>query len=193
MRNILLLMHISLDGYTAGPQGEMDWIAVDEEIFDYTNKLTDSADTAIYGRVTYEMMESYWPTAAEQPNATKHDINHARWYNAAHKLVFSRTLETAAGKNISLLKTPDAAEIARLKQQPGKNLVLIGSPSLARAFIQLGLIDQYWLNVNPVILGGGIPLFPELKEKLPLKLIEARTFRSGVLGLHYEPDKASSS
>lgn len=190
MRNILLLMHISLDGFTAGPNGEMDWIAVDDEMWGYVNRLTDSADTAVFGRVTYQMMESYWPTAAEQPTATQHDIDHARWYNAAHKLVFSRTLETGAGKNSSLVKEPIAEEIANLKQQPGKNLIMIGSPGLAHTFMQLGVIDEYWLNVNPVVLGGGVPLFPDLKEKIPLKLVEARTFRSGVVGLHYEPDRS---
>jgi dihydrofolate reductase len=189
MRKIILLMHISLDGFTAGPNGEMDWIAFDDDLVEYVAAVTDTADTAVYGRVTYQMMESYWPTAAEQPGATQHDRDHARWYNAAHKLVFSRTLETG-GKNSALLKEVTAEEIGHLKQQSGKNLILIGSPSLAQRFIQLGLIDDYWLNVNPVVLGSGIPLFPDLTEPMPLKLVEARMFRAGVVGLHYQADKA---
>jgi dihydrofolate reductase len=191
MRNVILLMHVSLDGFVAGPNGEMDWILVDdEEMWEYVNDLTNTADTALYGRATYEMMEGYWPTAAEQPGATKHDIDHGRWYNSAHKLVFSRTLAEGEQQNTRLIKEHIAEEIAHLKQQPGKNLVMFGSPSLAQTFMQLGLIDEYWLNVNPVILGSGISLFPGLKERILLKLVEARTFRTGVVGLRYQPDKS---
>jgi len=190
MRSVGLLMHISLDGFTAGPNGEMEWIHVEEELWDYTTALTDAADTAIFGRVTFGMMESYWPTAAEQPEATQHDIDHARWYNSVQKLVVSKTQTAVRGNNTRLVNGDIAAEIARLKQQPGKNLLMIGSTDLARTFTQLGLIDDYWLNVNPVVLGGGNPLFPTLQAPLNLKLAEARTFRSGVVGLHYQLDKA---
>jgi dihydrofolate reductase len=186
MRNVVLLMHVSLDGFTAGSNGEMDWIAVDDEMWQYTTKLTDAADTALFGRVTYEMMEGYWPTAAEQPEATQHDIDHARWYNSVPKLVFSRTQTQVEGKQTRLVNKPIAEEIARLKQEPGKNLLMIGSTSLARTFSQLGLIDDYWLNVNPVALGSGNPLFG---GKITLKLVEARTYRSGVIGMHYQPDR----
>ena len=87
-------MHVTLDGFVAGPNGEMDWITVDDEIFDYAGDRTDHADTALYGRVTYEMMEGYWPTAADQAGATKHDKQHAAWYNKVAKVVLSRTLKT---------------------------------------------------------------------------------------------------
>src|SRR5687768_15142733 len=97
MRKLVLFMHVSLDGFVAGPNGEMDWINVDEEIFDYVKELTDSADVALYGRKTWEMMEGYWPTAADQPNATRHDIDHSRWYMQVSKYVVSRTLK---GKEI---------------------------------------------------------------------------------------------
>ena len=118
MRKVMVLMHISLDGFTAGPNGEMDWIALDDELFDYVAAVTDTADTAIYGRVTYHMMESYWPTAAEQPAATKHDIEHARWANAAHKIVVSRTLEEVSWKPSTLVKDHLAEEIGHLKKAP---------------------------------------------------------------------------
>lgn len=190
MRNVALLMHVSLDGFTAGPNGEMDWIATDDAMWHYVTNITDAADTAIFGRVTYEMMAGYWPTAADQPEATQHDIDHARWVNTALKLVFSRTLTTAEWGPTKLVKEHIAEEIARMKQQPGKNLLMIGSASLAQTFSLLGLIDDYWLNVNPVVLGGGTPLFKDVKDRINLKLVEAKTFRSGVVGLHYQRDRS---
>ncbi|HLW01132.1 MAG TPA: dihydrofolate reductase family protein [Ktedonobacterales bacterium] len=189
MRKVMLLMHTSLDGFVAGPNGEMEWIAVDDEMWTYVTAITDSADTVIFGRVTYQGMASYWPTAAEQPTATQHDIHHARWVNPALKLVVSRTLEQAEWGPARLVKDHIAEEIAQLKQQPGKNLLMIGSPGLAQTFMRAGLIDDYWLNVNPVALGSGVPLFANLAEPIPLKLAEAKAFRSGVVGLHYQADK----
>jgi dihydrofolate reductase len=99
VRNVILLMHVSLDGFVAGPNREMDWIRFDDELVDDVAELTATADTALFGRVTYQMMEGYWPTAADSPTATKHDIDHARWVNHAPKLVFSRTLEKVEWEN----------------------------------------------------------------------------------------------
>jgi dihydrofolate reductase len=95
MRKIVVFMHTSLDGFVAGPNGEMDWITVDEEIFDYASGRTNESDTALYGRVTYQMMEAYWPTAADQPGATKHDKEHSAWYNKVLKVVLSKTMKNA--------------------------------------------------------------------------------------------------
>ena len=186
MRKISLLEHVSLDGFMAGPNGEMDWIRVSDDMFDAGARITDAADTAIYGRVTYEMMAGYWPTAAEQPGAGRHDIEHARWVNAATKLVFSRTMESSDWANTVFVKDDIASTIEAMRQQPGKNLVLIGSASLAREFIRLGLVDEYWINVNPVVLGGGIPLFPDVGARTDMSLVESIVFGSGVVGLHYE-------
>src|SRR5258708_39874849 len=99
MRKIVLLMHTSLDGFVAGPNGEMVWINVDAEIFDYAGQRTNEADKALYGRVTYQMMESYSPTAADQPGATKHDIEHSHWYNKAVKMALARTMKEASQGN----------------------------------------------------------------------------------------------
>src|SRR5689334_9566383 len=93
MRKIISFMHISLDGFVAGPNGEMDWIKVDQELFDYVGERISKGDTSMYGRVTYDMMESYWPKAGEQPNATKHAIEHSKWYNNVHKVVLSKTIK----------------------------------------------------------------------------------------------------
>jgi dihydrofolate reductase len=188
-RKLVLLEHISLDGFLAGPNGEMDWIRVGDEVWDYVDPLTAAADTAVFGRVTYQMMASYWPAAADGQAATKHDIDHARWVNGARKLVASRTLAAAPwGKwdNVTLVRDDFAAEIRARKQQPGKDMLLIGSASLARSLIGEGLIDEYRITVNPVVLGGGAPLFPGgVMAPLDLCLVEARTFASGVVALHY--------
>src|SRR6266550_7411877 len=116
MRKIVLFMHTSVDGFVGGANGEMDWINVDEEMFEYAGKETDEADTALYGRVTYEMMESYWPTAADQPTATKHDIQHSRWYNSVRKIILSRTMRGENLKNTTIIEENIPNEINKLKQ-----------------------------------------------------------------------------
>src|SRR5204863_1178783 len=103
MRKLVLFMHASLDGFVAGPNGEMDWIKVDDEMFDYAGKRTNESDTALYGRVTYDMMEAYWPTAANQPNASKHDIEHSAWYNQVEKIVVSKSLKGKTIKNAKIV------------------------------------------------------------------------------------------
>src|SRR5438270_11088783 len=136
MRKLCLLMHVSLDGFVAGPNGEMDWIRFDSELAEYVGKVTDDADTALYGRITYDIMESYWPTAAANPTATKHDIEHANWVNNALKIVFSRSLEKTDWKNTRIIKDNIAEKISKMKNEPGKNLLMIGSASIAHIFMQ---------------------------------------------------------
>jgi dihydrofolate reductase len=186
MRKVILLMHASLDGFVAGPKGEMNWIKFDEELFEPVGKITDDADTALYGRVTYQMMENYWPTAAEKLNATKHDIQHGRWYKNALKIVFSRTLNPGTLNNTRIISENIAEEIKKLKQLSGKDLLLIGSPGLTQTFLQLKLIDEYYIYLNPIILGKGIPLFKNVNDRINLNLLNVMTFKSGVVGLHYE-------
>jgi dihydrofolate reductase len=178
-------MHISLDGYVAGSNGEMDWIKLDDELWDYVTNITDAADTAIYGANTYKLMEAYWPTAANQQNATKHDIGHAHWVNNAAKLVFSKKLEKTDWQGAKIVRDNIKEEITALKAQPGKNLLIIGSPSLARSFMQMGLIDELRLNVNPVILGSGKSLFDDIHQLINLSLVSNQTFKSGVLAVTY--------
>lgn len=185
MRKIKLLMHVSLDGFVAGPNGEMDWIRVDEDMFDYVESLTDSADVNLFGRTTYQMMEGYWPTAGEQPGASKHDIEHSRWYNNVKKIVFSYTLSAADAKDAAVVNGDVAATLDDLKQQPGKNMVVIGSAGLVWSLSQLNLIDEYWLNLNPVVLGSGKPLFNGMDKPLDLKLLASRVFSSGVIAVQY--------
>lgn len=186
MRKLVLCMNTSLDGFVAGPNGEMNWIKVDEELFEYGGKLTDQADTALYGRVTYQMMESYWPTAADQPTATKHDIAHSRWYNQVAKIVISKSLQQTNLINTRIFGDHIPKEITKVKQETGKNILIFGSPTVVHVLTQQNLIDDYWLFVNPIVLGNGIPLFTGIKNSVHLKLTTTKAFSSGVIGLHYE-------
>ena len=192
-------MHISLDGFVAGPNGEMDWIKVDEEIFDYVGKRISEGDTALYGRVTYQMMENYWPTAGDKPTATKHDIEHSKWYSKVHKVVLSKTMKDAglptgqAGlTNTKIISDNLSDRINEIKQSRpasggsgSKDILIFGSPTATHSLIQLNLIDGYWLFVNPIILGQGIPLFVDIKDKIKLKLLTTRQFSCGVTELNY--------
>jgi len=189
MRKIISFMHISLDGFVAGPNGEMNWIKVDEEIFDHVGKRIGESDTALYGRATYQMMEGYWPTAGDGPDASKHDIEHSKWYKQAHKIVLSKTLEGAGLKNTTIISENLSDSINEIKQQPGKEILLFGSPTATHSLIQLNLIDGYWLFVNPIILGRGVPLFVDIKDQIKLKLLTTQQFTSGVTGLDYIVDR----
>ena len=190
MRKVISFMHVSLDGFVAGPNGEMDWIKVNEEIFDYVGKRISETDTALYGRVTYQMMENYWPGAGEKPNASKHDIEHSKWYNKVHKVVLSQTMQGANLAHTTMISDNLADRINEIKQQPGSEIALFGSPTATHALMQLDLIDGYWLFVNPIILGQGIPLFAGIKDKVRLKLLTTRQFTCGVTELNYTVDKS---
>lgn len=189
MRKIISFMHISLDGFVAGPKGEMNWIKVDEEIFDHVGKRISETDTALYGRVTYEMMENYWPNAGNEPDASKHDIEHSKWYNKVHKVVLSKTMKDRDLTNTTIISGNLSDSINEIKQQAGSEILLFGSPTATHALIQQNLIDGYWLFVNPIILGQGIPLFEDIKDKINLKLLTTQQFTSGVTELNYVLDR----
>jgi len=185
MRNLVAFMHISLDGFVANSRGEMNWITIDEEVFKDAITLADNADTALFGRVTYQMMESYWPTVLSSDSSTELEIQHAKWMENTSKIVFSETLEKVEWKNTRLINKNIPQEIIRLKQRPGKKLMIFGSPRLTHSFMKWDLIDEYRVNINPVILGDGIPLF-SVPAMVNLKLIATKNFKSGVVGLHYK-------
>ncbi len=189
MRKIISFVHISLDGFVAGPNGEMDWVKVNEEIFNHVGYRICQGDTALYGRVTYEMMESYWPTAADKPNATKHDMEHSKWYSKVHKVVLSKTMKNEGLENTTIISDNLSGSINEIKAQVGEEILLFASPTATHALMQLDLIDGYWLFVNPVILGEGIPLFENLKDKSKLKLLNTRQFKCGVTELDYVVDR----
>ncbi len=192
MRKIISFMHISLDGFVAGPNGEMGWIKVDEEIFDHVGKRISESDTALYGRVTYQMMENYWPTAGDEPTASRHDIEHSKWYNKVHKIVLSKTMKDADLTNTKIISDNLLDSINEIKQSRNggsEEILLFGSPTATHSLIQQNLIDGYWLFVNPIILGRGIPLFVDIKEKIKLKLLTTQQFASGVIELNYTVDR----
>ena len=189
MRKLISFMHVSLDGFVAGPNGELNWAKVDEEIFDHVGKRISEGDTALYGRVTFQMMESYWPTAADKPTATKHDIEHSKWYKNVHKVVLSNTMKDAELNNTTIISDNISNRMNEIKQQAGNDILLFGSPTATHALMQHGLIDGYWLFVNPIILGQGIPLFVDIKDKIKLKLISAHQFTCGVNALDYTVDR----
>ena len=182
MRKLVSLIHLSLDGFCAGPSGEMDWITVNPAIFEDADRVIATAGAAVYGRTTYGMMRGYWPTVLDDANAPEDRRAHARWVEDIEKIAFSRTLKESDWNNVQLKQ--DVKEITALKQQPGKNLLIFGSPGLVRSFQALDAIDEYWMFLNPVLLGAGIRFF-EGAHKTRFRIAEAKRFEPDVMRFHY--------
>ena len=178
-------MHVSVDGLAATPDRALNWIQLDEAIFDLADNQTDNADTALYGRITYQLMDDYWPTAADQPGATRHDVHHAAWYNNVEKIILSRTMKRSQAGNTRFIGETVPAEIQSLKQRSGRNIIMFGSPGTVRSLLQHNLIDELWLFINPVILGEGIPYLQDVKTHIKLQLLSSKTFPSGIVCVHY--------
>jgi dihydrofolate reductase len=184
MRKMIYSMGVSLDGFIAGPNGEIDWSAPDEELHRFHNEQTRETGVHLLGRRLYEVMV-YWETADENPSATDYELEFARIWQATPKIVFSTSLERVEG-NARLARDSVTEEVAKLKEQPGKD-VSVGGAGLASTLIKLDLVDEYRLFVSPVVLGGGTPYFPPLDERINLELVETRTFGSRVVYLRYQP------
>jgi dihydrofolate reductase len=193
MKKLISFMHISLDGFVAGPNGEMSWIKADEELFNYVGKRISQGDTSLYGRVTYQMMEDYWSTAGDKPTATNHEIEHSKWYKNVHKVVLSKSMKDKVLDNTTIISDNLSEWINEIKQSRNsgsKEILLFGSPTATYSLMQQNLIDGYWLFVNPIILGHGIPLFKDIKDKIKLKLLPTtRQFTCGVVELNYEVER----
>jgi dihydrofolate reductase len=187
MRKIIFFMSVSLDGYFEGPDGKIDWIIVDEEWHRYINDQVRDKGAFLYGRRMFETMTAYWPTAEEDPAIPEYLADFARIWRRMPKIVFSRSLEKASW-DARVINGNIAEEVARLKEQPGNDL-LLGGPGIASAFFKLGLIDDIWLSIQPVILGDGKPLFQGIHNRLNLELKRTRTFQSGVIELCYRVEK----
>jgi dihydrofolate reductase len=192
MRKVILSNLVTLDGFFAGPNGELDWHIVDEEFNGYAKDLLSNVDALLFGRVTYQLMTDYWPAAATNPSTSKSDLEIADKMNNLPKIVFSKTLQKGEWKNTRLVKENIAEEISKMKQQPGKDMVIFGSGSIVSTFMQHGLIDEYRIIVNPIVLGNGNPLFKGINGKQNLKLLNTKVFDSGIVILFYEPAQASS-
>jgi len=187
MRKIILSEMMSLDGFIAGPDDDLSWHRVDEEFNQYAIELLNSIDTILFGRVTYQLFENYWPAAALNPSTSKSDLEIAHKINDLTKIVFSRTLQNVSWKNSRLLKEVIPGEIQKMKRQPGKDMVIYGSGSIVSAFMQSGLIDDYRIFVNPVVLGSGKPLFKNIKNRINLRLSNTRIFNNGNVLLGHQP------
>ena len=185
MRNVDFFMLTSLDGYFEGPNKDITWHNVDEEFNEFAIEQLNSDDRLIFGRVTYEMMASYWPTRA----ALSNDPIVAGKMNSLSKIVYSKSLSDVNWHNTRLIKDNFVEETLKLKQQPGRDLIIFGSSDLAVTFIEHGLIDEFRIMVNPIVLGDGKPLFKGLNDKLHLKLLKTKTFKAGNVLLYYVPEK----
>lgn len=160
----------------------------DDEIHQHYNELLSNTGTLIYGRITYQLMESYWPSVVKNPTGNKPTDEFAVLIDNISKIVFSRTLKNVDWKNTELKKEVIKEDILAFKQQAGKN-ILVGSPGLIVALTQLNLIDEYQLSVQPTVLGSGLSLFKNVKNRIDLKLLKTKTFGCGAITLYYEPKK----
>jgi dihydrofolate reductase len=183
MRKVVYSPMVSLDGFVEGPTRSLDWVIVDEELHSFINEQQNAIDTYLFGRRMYEVMR-YWDTAEQDTSNPEYILEFARIWKNTHKLVFSKTLEQVQG-NATLNKGNIVEEIARRKTEPGKDMS-VGGATIASSLMRPNLIDEYWLYVQPVILGSGTPMFPSLDNKINLRLIETRTFNSGVVLLRYK-------
>ena len=181
MRRLIFQMMVSVDGYFEGPNREIDWHNVDEEFNDLAISFLDTVDTLLFGRVTYELMASYWPSEHARTN----DPIVAGKMNSLRKVVVSRTLKSVDWEKSTLLNGDIVEEVRKLKQQPGKDVAIFGSSELAVTLMQQRLVDEYRIMVNPVILGAGKSLFNGLNRRQNLKLLESKAFRSGNVLLCY--------
>lgn len=176
MGQLFWQMMVSLDGFFEGPNRELDWHVTDGDFARYVQEMLESIDAIVLGRVTYELFADYWPTSKDPEAQAMNDLP---------KIVFSRTLTHVDWNNSRLVKEPVAEEIARLKRDSRKDVALLGSADLASTFMRLGLIDEYRIMVNPVVLGAGRPMFKEVEQRTALKLEKAEMLSSGVVSLHY--------
>ncbi len=183
MRKIVVFNLVTLDGYFAGPDGDISWHNVDAEFNEYAIEKVNIGNTLLFGRVTYELMAGFWPT----PKAIKNDPIMAERMNNLPKIVFSRTLDKAEWNNTRLVKADMLSEIRKMKQEPGNDMAVLGSGSIVSQLAPHGLIDEFQIMLNPVVLGKGRTMFEGIQAKLALKLTKTRIFKNGNILLHYRP------
>jgi dihydrofolate reductase len=183
MRKIVVFNLVSIDGYFAGQDGDISWHNVDEEFNEYAIEKVTAGNTLLFGRVTYELMASFWPT----PQAIKNDPIVAERMNNLPKIVFSRTLNRAEWNNTRLVKADMLSVLRKMKQESGRPMAILGSGSIVSQLAPHGLIDEFQIMVNPVVLGKGKTMFQGIQDKLNLKLKKSRIFGNGNILLHYAP------
>lgn len=189
MRKIIVSERVTLDGFIAGLHGEMDWMEefFDEALANYESELQKTVDTTLFGRETYQGFESYWPSVALDPASPKGLAEYAQQLNVMRKVVFSKTLSHVEWNNSVLLHEIDPVEISRMKQEPGRDIVIYGSASIVQTLTNVGLVDRYQLLIFPIVLGGGKLLFHDILHKVKLSLVSTKMYPSGVVELAYEP------
>ena len=173
-------INVSLDGFADHTVG----VGPDDELHKFFSDLLDETDVVLFGRVTYQMMESYWPYAYKDPKATKGMLEFADKFNAVPKVVFSRTLQEANWNNTRLVRENMIEEVVKLKGQTARN-ILLGGISISQEFMRLGIVDEFWIVLHPMLVGKGKRLFDGLNSRAKLKLMDSRTFKLGVVALHY--------
>jgi dihydrofolate reductase len=177
-RRILVKSHMSLDGFFEGPNKEIDWFGFDQEQFNDSLNLVNSVDTLLFGRTTYDMMKAYWTVAPPDAICDK--------MNSLPKIVFSSTLQSADWNNTRVISGDIAEEALQLKQQPGGDMVVLGSGKLTSLLLERGLVDEYRVYLTPIVLGHGKPLFQQISQSVDLKLVNTKSFRSGIVMLAYQ-------
>src|SRR5689334_17861179 len=185
MRKLILLAHTSLDGFVAGTKGQLDDFDASEESLKFVCSLTDEADSALVGRISYELLNNYWPHAKDLPGASKGTTAYSTWYNNATKIVVSKTMRGKEIANTIVISDDVPNEIRKIKTQSGGNILIFGSPAISQLLMNHDLIDRYWIFVNPIIFGKGISLFTEMSNKINLKLEATKQFANGEFGLCY--------
>jgi dihydrofolate reductase len=185
MRKIILFLHQSLDGYCATPEGGLGWIPYNKAFEQYAECLVQTVGSPMYGRTTYEMMKSYWPTLLSDETASKHDKEHAKWYDEVEKIVFSTTMMDEE-RNVTVIRDNVEEAVKKLKEKDGKDLVIFGSPTLARSLMSLNLIDEFQFTVSPVILGKGMTFMRSIEQQVNLELLSSEQIEGGIVALHYK-------
>jgi dihydrofolate reductase len=190
MRKLVLLAHVSLDGYVAGPKGELDGFPEGDENLGFVCDLTKEADAALLGRVSFQLLDAYWPKARDRRSATKNEIAYSNWYNYAKKVVISKTIGPKNKKDkLVIISRNIVEEVRKIKEQPGKDILIFGSPSVSKLLMEKGLIDSYWIFVNPVLFCNGISLFTGLKNKMNFKVAGTKMFVNGEIAINYVPGR----
>ena len=189
MRKLIVTEFYSLDGSMSDSEDKQDWITTtfSQDMGKYVEDVYANADTLFLGEVTYQIMAAYWPTADTNPEAFEGDAEGAHTMNSIRKVVFSKNVKDLAWSNSTLKTEIVPEEIKKMKQEPGKNMLVAGSASIVQQLTNFGLVDEYHLLVHPVILGNGKPLFKGIRERHNLKLISTEVFTNGVVLLRYEP------
>ncbi len=187
MRKLVLIIHTSLDGFVAGPNGELSWFPRGEENLEFVAGISQQSDAALLGRKSFQLLDEYWPAAKDKPGASKGEIAYSEWYNKAEKFVLSKTLQPGQS-NINIISNNVPGEISSIKQRSGKNILIFGSPTVARYLMQYDLIDSYWIFINPVLFGKGLSPFPESDKRTYFRLMTIKEFANGEVAMLFDTE-----